>query len=99
MKRTPKNAIEAARSKMDYCRDNEWEPEHIAHVQGAMQRAVEAYENAMPRPGQADATCREDPVERKLYQSIKRRRAEKESETRRYLAALAADTDVNVLDW
>ena len=84
---------------MDYCRDNYWEEEHVAHVQGAIGRAVEAYENAMPRPSQVDEAYHEDPVVRKLHQSSKRRRVEKESELTRYLAAPAADSDVNVLEW
>jgi len=87
------------RLKMDYCEDNGWEPEDLAHVQGAIQRAVKVYEDAMPRPNQTDTADPRDPMERKIFQSMKRRRVEKESETRRYLAALAADIDVDVLKW
>jgi hypothetical protein len=30
--------------KMDYCEDNKWSPEHIAHAKGAIQRAVDVLE-------------------------------------------------------
>jgi len=87
------------RLKVDYCEDRGWEPDHLKNAQDAIQRAVKAYEDAMPRSDQTNTADCLDPVERKLYQSIKRRRVEKESETRRYLAAPTADSDVDVLEW
>jgi hypothetical protein len=87
------------RLKTDYCDNNKWEPKHIAHAKGAVQRAVERYGDVMPPSDQSGTACRRDPVDKELYQQAKRRRMEKGSELRRYLAALPADTDVNVLEW
>jgi hypothetical protein len=84
---------------MDYCEIRRWEAEPIAHVQHAIQRVVKEYEEAMPQPDQTDTPGHLDRVERRIYQTMKRRRVEKESETTRYLAAPAADIDVDVLGW
>lgn len=84
---------------MDYCEDNKWSPEHIAHAKGAIQRAVEMYEGAMPPSDKSGTAHHRDPVDEALHQRVKRRRVEKGSEIWRYLAALAADTDVDILEW
>ena len=84
---------------MDYCEDRRWEAEHIAHVQHAIQRVVKKYEDAMPQPDQTDTPGHPDCVKRSLYQSLKRRCVEKESETTRYLAAPVAGVDTDVLGW
>ena len=84
---------------MDYCESRRWKPDHLAHVQHAIQRVVKEYEDAMPQPDQTDTPGHLDRVERRIYQTMKRRRVEKESETTRYLAAPAADIDVDVLGW
>ena len=87
------------RLKVDYCENNEWEPVHIAHAKGAMQRAVERYGDAMPSSYQSGAACYRDPVDKELHRQAKRRRVEKGCGLWRYLMALTADTDADVLEW
>jgi hypothetical protein len=84
---------------MDYCEARRWRPGRIAHVQHAIQRVVKEYEDVMPQLDQTDTPGHLNCMERRIYQNMKRRRVEKESEITRYLAAPAADIDADVLGW
>lgn len=88
------------RLKTNYYRANKWKPQEIAQAKDALVRAVEAYgTEEEPRSNQADAMSRLGPMDQEIFQDLKRRRVEEESEVECYLAERTASVDENVLEW
>ena len=88
------------RLKTDYYQANRWGKRLIEQSESALVRAMEAYgATEEPQPSQADHVGCMDPVDQEIFQGIKRRRVEGESEMRSYLALGVASPGEDVLGW